>query len=119
MALLGANGEPVSQTQPTPVPSPEPEPPAPQVVTTAFLVFQTQNGQWLATDDLGMAIVPGRPPSPDDLISGSENIRASVIAQKTAQITIQTQLAMARQQAQAMPTPQEQALAARLMGGRH
>jgi hypothetical protein len=116
MSLLGADGEPVNQTQPTPAPSPEP--PAPQVVTTAFLVFQSPNGQWMATDDLGMAIVPSRPPSPDDIIGAAENIKTSLVAQKTASITVQTQVAFARQQAQAVPTPQEQALAARLMGGR-
>lgn len=124
-SLLGPNGAPINHTQPQPVTPPEQvqeEQVAPKRVTTAFIVFQLPNGQWMATDDLGMAIVPTRPPVPDDLIGGSENIKQQVIAQKsasmTAQLTVQTVRAVAQQEQAAIPTPQEQAVAASLMNGR-
>lgn len=123
MALLGANGQPITTARPQPGPAKTPEEPAaPTRVTTAFIVFQNPSGQWIATDDLGAAIVAARPPVPDDLISGCENVKAQVIAQKgaqlTASLTVQTQVAFSRQQQAAMPTPEEQALAASLMSGR-
>lgn len=121
MPLLGPNGMPMSQN-PEPSPSPEAEPPVPQKVTTAFTVFQTPGGQWMATDDFSMTFVPSRPPTPDDLIAGCENVRQQTIAIRTASITAQMTLSniqnAARQAQAAMPTAQEQALAAKLMSGR-
>lgn len=117
MALLGANGQPLGTPRPQPKAGSPQEPAPPQQVTTAFVVFQLPNGTWIATDDMDMAIVPSRPPSPDDLIAGSENVKTSVIAQKTAQITVQTQVAFAKAQAAQIPTQHEQLLAQKLMAG--
>lgn len=124
MSLLGPNGAPIAPT-PQPVQPQEQvqeEPVAPKRVTTAFIVFQLPNGQWMATDDLAMAIVPARPPVPDDLIGGSENVKQQVIAQRaaplTARLTVQTIRAAAQQEQAAMPTAEEAAAAASVMRGR-
>lgn len=125
MSLLGPSGNPVpgpstprteavySKTTGVPGPSTE-EPQAPTRVTTAYLVYQTPNGQWLVSEDIGAAIVPVRRPLPDDIISGAENIKAQVIARKTAdmaaQATVGTQLAMARQMQSQTATPDEAAI---------
>jgi hypothetical protein len=114
MALLGPNGEPVATPPTTPtqnLATEEPQPPA--RVTTAFLIFQMPNGQWVVSEDLGTPIVPSRKPVPDDIISGTENVKAQTIAHKTADMaakaTVMTQLAFARQAQQQQLSPAEAA----------
>jgi hypothetical protein len=91
----------------------------------AFMVYQLPSCRWVASDDFSQSIVAMRGISPDDLISGAQNVVSEVTARKAAdmaaQTTIQTQMAIARQaqqaaQAQQM-TPQEQAAAAAAMRG--
>lgn len=122
MPLLGANGMPLSapQSQDTP-PSPD-EPPAPKLVTTAFLVYVDGTGRVAVSDDLALPVVPARKPSFDDIIGAAANLQAEITARKAgdmaASLTVQTQLAMARQMQQSAPTQDEQELVANLMRGR-
>ena len=116
MALLGPTGEPVtSHLQAVPQPSPD-EPPAPVQVTTAFLVYQRPNGQWVASDDLATPVVPVRRPIPDDIISGTTNVCEQIVARKAAEmsaaLTVQTQMQVAQQLQNATPTAQEAAVLA-------
>lgn len=115
MALLGPDGNPVHNTgtpggpdtgtpreeEPEQDSPREDEPEAPTRVVTAFLAYQMPNGAWAATEDLAAAVVPSRRPLPDDLIGGCHNIAASAAARKSAEMaatmTVQTQIAMARQ----------------------
>lgn len=102
MALLGPNGEPMAPPPATPTQNPATEEPqAPARVTTAFLVFQNPSGQWVVSDDLNTVVVPSRRPVPDDIIAGTENVKAQTIAQLsaslTAKATVATQVAFARQ----------------------
>lgn len=114
MSLLGPGGLPLAAPAPSPAPSTpiqEDAPPAPTRVTTAFLVIQLPNGQWMAAEDVTTPLAPMRKPVPDDLIAGTANVHAQIIARKTAdmtaKVTVQTQMAMAAQM-------QEQALNAQI-----
>lgn len=113
MSLLGPNGVPLGAPAPAkPVPAPstpiqEDAPAAPTRVTTAFLIMQLPNGQWIAADDVTTPLAPMRKPVPDDLIAGTANVQAQIIARKTADMaakaTVQTQMSLAAQmQEQAM-----------------
>lgn len=120
MALLGPNGQPLGGPAPAPsTPVQDVEPPAPTRVTTAFLVYQTPNGQWHTSDDLATPVVPARKPGPDDVIGGAENIKTQIIARQTATMaarhTIETQLSMARQAQEAQQNAQ---IAQMLNGGK-
>lgn len=121
MSLLGPNGEPADQA---PEPSPETEavPAPPTRVVTAFLVFQMPNGQWISSEDIGTPIIPVRPPVADDLIAGAENVKAQVIARKTADLsavaTVRTQMSVAQQMQQQQASPTEAAVLAQIARGR-
>lgn len=120
MALLGANGMPLSapQTPPTQDQTPD-ETPAPVRVTTAFLVSIAPNGRVSVTDDLAAPIVPARKPTFDDIIGAAANVQAELTARKAADMaaatTIQTQMSMARQAQEASLNAQ---VAQQLAGGR-
>lgn len=114
MALLGPDGQPTDADPSTePATGPEApatetqdqEPQAPNRVVTAFLVFQLPNGQWLASEDIAAPIVPTRKPLPDDIIAGTANVSAQMVARKTAdlaaKLTVQTQMAVAQQMQEA------------------
>ncbi|MFI9271824.1 hypothetical protein ACIGXM_14055 [Kitasatospora sp. NPDC052896] len=72
---------------------------APRKVTTAFLILQTEQGEWEATPDLDMPLQPSRPASVSDMKHGAaevvSDIEASKIAAMAAQLTIQQQMQMA------------------------
>ena len=116
MPLLGPDGEPATKPAPGIQDQTPDEPQAPVRVTTAFVVYQTPGGQWFASDDLEAVIVPTRKPGPDDLIAGTENIKAQTIgsmtARMTAKLTVQTQMAMAQQMQQQQLSPDEAAAVA-------
>lgn len=60
-----------------------------QDVTTAFLVYQTEDGQWTATakiDEVNLNL--SRESTFDDIIAGSAAVHAGSIAQQTAMHTI-------------------------------
>lgn len=119
MPLLDPRGNPAVPSPSTSVPEPSTdEPQAPTRVTTAFLVCQMPNGQWVAIEDITTAIVPSRKLVPDDIISGAENVKAQTIARKTAdmaaQATIGTQMAINRQMQSQTATPDEAAILASL-----
>lgn len=111
--LVGPDGVTPLAVPPAPENTEPPSPQPPQRVITAFLVFQTPNGQWLSSADLATPIQPVRAPQPDDLISGAENIKQQVIARRTADLTavktVQTQMAMAQQMRSQQLTPDEAA----------
>lgn len=67
-------------------------------VTTAFIVYQTPEGQWTASATLDMELNPERQATLDDIVSGTSTVKAGAVAQQTAMTTI---VAM-NQQAQAM-----------------
>lgn len=110
MSLLGPNGEPADTDPSTGPDTPatetqEQEPTTPTRVVTAFLVFQLPNGQWLAAEDINSPIVPVRKPLPDDIIAGTANVSAQMVARRTAdlaaKLTVQTQMAVAQQMQEA------------------
>lgn len=117
MALLGADGNPAVPAVPArPQQTQNDEPPAPTRVTTAFLVYQLPNGSWNVTADAGLPIVPSRPATPDDFISGASNVvaktTASTAADMAAKLTIGRQIALAQQAQEAQQNAQVQALLA-------
>lgn len=67
-------------------------------VTTAFVVYQTPEGQWAATADLSVDLNPDRQSTMDDIVAGAAAVQVGVIAQQTAMTT----LVMMNQQAQAL-----------------
>lgn len=79
-------------------------------VTTAFLVFQTPEGQWVCTSDYEDKVLnPSRQATFDDIVSGCAAVQQGCQVQQTALATIQfmeqraiaAQQAMAQQQASA------------------
>lgn len=68
-------------------------------VTTAFLVYQTEDGQWVADHDIsGKEFELTRNATMDDIIAGVSAIYAGATAQQTAAATI----IMMEQRAQVM-----------------
>lgn len=117
MALLRPDGTP-ADTEPSPQTQDQPpaEPQAPARVTTAFLVYQLPNGQWVASGDIFTPVVPMRQVVPDDLIGACANISAQTIAQmsapRTAQLTVATLKATIQQEQAHRLTPAEAAAVA-------
>lgn len=80
----------------------------PTEVVTAFVVYQTPNGEWAATSDLDQLFSIQRSPTPDDLTAGSavvmRDIQIQATAAETAQLTtravIQNMLALSQQAAE-------------------
>lgn len=76
-------------------------------VTTAFLVYQTQDGQWTATAKIAEdELTLDREATFDDIIAGASAVYAGSIAQQTAMHTI---LAMETRAAMAQKMMREQA----------
>lgn len=123
MSLVGPSGAPLNTSRPPEAAAPSPqEPPVPRMVTTAFLVYADPTGRVLVTDQLDTAIIPSRQPTLDDIIGMTANVQAELTARKTANMaaatTIQTQMAIARQSQQGMPSADEAEVVASLMQGR-
>jgi hypothetical protein len=72
-------------------------------VTTAFVVYQTPEGQWAVTPDLSIDLNTARQATMDDIISGTSAAHAGMSAQQTAM----TMMVLMNQQAQAL---QQQAM---------
>lgn len=74
-------------------------------VTTAFLIYQTPEGQWSATPDFDeLDLNPTRKATFDDIISGA----SAVVAGCTAQQAAMTTLVMMEQRAQAQMAAMQQ-----------
>lgn len=79
----------------------------PQEVTTAFLVVQYPNGQWVAMHDYaGKDFVLERTAILDDIISGSATIGVGCAAQQTAMNTMMLMQQQAMQMQQAAQSQQ-------------
>lgn len=79
-------------------------------VTTAFLVYQTQEGNWTATADFkNKNLNLDREATYDDIIGGSAAVHSGAIAQQTA---LHTLMMMESRAAQAQKFMQEQQAAA-------
>lgn len=85
-------------------------------VTTAFLVYQTEDGQWTATakiDEVNLNL--NREATFDDIIAGSAAIHSGAVAQQTAMHTITMMEARAAAAQQFMREKQASAEAAKLI----
>lgn len=85
-------------------------------VTTAFLVYQTQDGQWTATAEFqDKNLNLDRTATYDDIIAGSAAVHSGSIAQQTAMHTIMLMEARAQQAQQFMREQQAAQKAAALI----
>lgn len=76
-------------------------------VHTAFTVYQTLEGQWVVTPEIGeLNLTPERQATFDDIIGGSSAIVASCTAQQAAMTTLTIMEQRAAQQMQAMQQQQ-------------
>lgn len=84
--------------------------PQPTPVTTAFLVMQNINGDWVANSDINLLILPERPASRDDMKAGASCVvldcQTQEIIKQTTVSVIQNMMAITQQIAQARNGPQ-------------
>lgn len=90
---------------------PEPELPPIPVVTTAFLVVVSSDGQTMATGDLHHQVIQSRLPSADDIYSACAVIQKDITTTESA---MRTQQAMIQYGQQMQQQAQAQQLAAGL-----
>lgn len=68
---------------------------------SAFMVLVTKDGHYIFEPDINAIVIPERPPTPSEIKGALSTILLDITAQETAilssQMTVQTQMNMARQ----------------------
>lgn len=86
-----------------------------EAVVTAFLVYQTLEGQWVATAEITKDVSPDRASTLDDIIGGASAVVAGCTAQQSAMMTLMMMEQRAQAQMAAMQQQQETSRVASLI----
>jgi len=73
---------------------------------TAFMIYWTKEGEVMVSPDLNAPIVIERPPTATEVYSACAIVQKDVIAQQTSLGTVQTQMQVGRQMAEAQANQQ-------------
>lgn len=83
-------------------------------VVTAFVVYQTQDGSWMATNDFSKTMKMSRMASPDEMYGACAIVRKDIAVQETAAHVL---MGLQQQARKAMEDMQNQQVMSQLGGG--